>query len=99
MRFWMVVVLLSALTIAACSSASPGELQVRDISTGSGDLAVRGATMEVHYTGWLYNNGIRGRQFDTSLKGKPFEFVLGKGEVIEGWDRGIDGMRAGGNAI
>jgi FKBP-type peptidyl-prolyl cis-trans isomerase len=88
--------LLSALAMAACSSAPPGELQIRDISAGTGDLAVRGATVEVHYTGWLYNKGKRGRQFETSLKGKPIDFVLGKGEVVEGWDRGIDGMRVGG---
>jgi FKBP-type peptidyl-prolyl cis-trans isomerase len=97
MRVWMFVGLFAALGfLASCSSTPPGELKITDLSQGTGDLAVRGATVEVHYTGWLYRSGKRGRQFETSLKGKPFLFVLGKGEVIEGWDRGIDGMRVGG---
>ena len=53
--------------------------------------------MTVHYTGWLYKNGRRGKKFDSSLdSGQPFTFQLGAGEVIEGWDRGVEGMRVGG---
>jgi FKBP-type peptidyl-prolyl cis-trans isomerase len=64
---------------------------------GTGDEAVKGATLEMHYTGWLYQNGKRGKQFDSSLhSGRPFSFKLGAGEVIDGWDRGIEGMRVGG---
>ncbi len=97
MRMWVIFILIPALgMLASCSSAPAGELKVVDISPGSGDIAVRGATVEVHYTGWLYSNGKRGRQFETSLKGQAISFVLGKGEVIEGWDRGIEGMRVGG---
>jgi len=51
----------------------------------------------VHYTGWLYENSRRGKKFDSSLDaGQPFTFRLGAGEVIQGWDVGINGMRVGG---
>ncbi len=97
MRLWTILTMLGVSGfLAACSSAPPAELRIVDLSPGTGDIAVCGATVEVHYTGWLYSNGKRGRQFETSLKGQPFGFALGKGEVIEGWDRGIEGMRIGG---
>jgi FKBP-type peptidyl-prolyl cis-trans isomerase len=79
--------------LAACSSAG---MQITDKKIGSGDEAVSGATLTMHYTGWLYENGVKGKQFDSSRGGSPFEFKLGAGEVIEGWDEGIRGMRAGG---
>ncbi|MDM7994803.1 MAG: FKBP-type peptidyl-prolyl cis-trans isomerase [Acidobacteriota bacterium] len=64
---------------------------------GEGALAVPGTTVTVHYTGWLYENGRRGKKFDSSLDaGQPFTFRLGSGEVIQGWDVGINGMRVGG---
>jgi FKBP-type peptidyl-prolyl cis-trans isomerase len=50
----------------------------------------------VHYTGWLYVNAKRGKKFDSSVGSKPFTFRLGAGEVIAGWDRGIEGMKVGG---
>ena len=58
--------------------------------------AVRGASLTMHYTGWVYENGKRGKQFDSSVGGAPFTFRLGAGEVIEGWDEGIAGMKVGG---
>ncbi len=68
-----------------------------DQVVGTGDVAVKGATLEMHYTGWLYQGGKRGKKFDSSLdSGRPFSFRLGAGEVIEGWDQGIEGMRVGG---
>jgi FKBP-type peptidyl-prolyl cis-trans isomerase len=51
----------------------------------------------VHYTGWLYNNGVKGAKFDSSLdRGQPFGFALGAGQVIRGWDEGVAGMKIGG---
>jgi len=51
----------------------------------------------MHYTGWLYENGSKGAKFDSSLdRGEPFEFPLGAGRVIKGWDEGVAGMKVGG---
>jgi FKBP-type peptidyl-prolyl cis-trans isomerase FkpA len=51
----------------------------------------------VHYTGWLWQDGVRGRKFDSSKdRGQPFAFPLGAGHVIRGWDEGFAGMRVGG---
>lgn len=86
-----------ALGMAACSGSAPEELQTTDILTGTGAQATKGATVTLHYTGWLYKNNRRGKKFDSSLdSGQPFSFRLGAAEVIEGWDRGIEGMRVGG---
>ena len=90
------VLSLFALFMAACSGGSVSELSTKDLVVGTGDEAVRGATVTMHYTGWLYSRGGRGKEFDSSLGGEPFPFRLGAGEVIEGWDRGIEGMRVGG---
>src|SRR5947199_8496354 len=64
---------------------------------GTGDEAVKGATVEVHYTGWLYVDGKRGKKFDSSVdRNSPFSFPLGAGRVIKGWDEGVEGMKVGG---
>jgi len=85
------------LFLISCSSRTLSELKTNDIILGEGALAVRGTTVTVHYTGWLYEKGRRGRKFDSSLDtGQPFTFRLGAGEVIPGWDVGIIGMRVGG---
>ena len=64
-----------------------------DIKTGSGAVATKGQRVKVHYTGWLTN----GRKFDSSVdRHEPFEFRLGAGEVIQGWDEGVAGMKIGG---
>jgi peptidylprolyl isomerase/FKBP-type peptidyl-prolyl cis-trans isomerase FkpA len=69
------------------------DLQMEDLQVGSGDEAVSGKMVEVHYTGWLTD----GSKFDSSLdRGKPFSFALGGGQVIQGWDRGVVGMKVGG---
>ena len=86
-----------AFLLISCSSSSLSELKTNDIVVGAGGQAVKGATVTVHYTGWLYKNGRRGKKFDSSLDAaQPYTFKLGAGEVIEGWDRGIEGMRVGG---
>jgi FKBP-type peptidyl-prolyl cis-trans isomerase FkpA len=69
------------------------ELQITDIEVGSGAEATAGNKVQVHYTGWLTN----GDKFDSSLdRGTPFEFTLGRGMVIKGWDQGVQGMKVGG---
>lgn len=69
------------------------ELIIEDIETGTGDEAVSGTNVSVHYTGWLTN----GSKFDSSKdRNDPFEFRLGAGHVIRGWDQGVAGMKVGG---
>jgi len=63
---------------------------------GTGAEATAGMKVDVHYTGWLYVNGVRGNQFDSSVGRGPFSFGLGAGQVIKGWDEGVAGMKIGG---
>jgi FKBP-type peptidyl-prolyl cis-trans isomerase len=68
-------------------------LQYWDIKLGTGELAKEGSHVRVHYTGWLTT----GKKFDSSVDaGKPFDFTLGNGDVIKGWDQGVAGMKVGG---
>ncbi len=72
-------------------------LKYLDQVVGQGEEAVTGMTVEVHYTGWLWENGERGKKFDSSHDhGQPFSFQLGAGRVIPGWDEGVVGMKVGG---
>jgi FKBP-type peptidyl-prolyl cis-trans isomerase len=71
-------------------------LKYVDLKIGTGDEAKAGATVTVNYTGWLYENGKRGKQFDSSIGRSPFPFPLGAGNVIKGWDEGVTGMKIGG---
>ena len=72
-------------------------LQYEDTVEGIGQPAKRGSNVVVHYTGWLYNNGQQGAKFDSSKDyGEPFIFALGAGQVIKGWDEGVQGMKVGG---
>jgi FKBP-type peptidyl-prolyl cis-trans isomerase len=91
----MLILFGAGIILAACSTSSTG-LKTVDQKVGTGDEAVSGAAVTVHYTGWLYQDGQRRKQFDSSRGGKPFVFKLGAGEVIEGWDEGVRGMKAGG---
>ncbi len=68
------------------------KLQVEDQQVGSGDEATSGKTVDVHYTGWLTD----GTKFDSSIGRGPFSFRLGAGQVIAGWDQGVQGMKVGG---
>jgi FKBP-type peptidyl-prolyl cis-trans isomerase len=68
-------------------------LYYQDLLVGDGDEAAAGDSVAVHYTGWLHD----GNKFDSSVdRGEPFTFVLGTGQVIPGWDQGVQGMRIGG---
>ena len=59
-----------------------------------------GRTVSVHYTGWLYDDGVKGAKFDSSKdRNDPFEFELGGGMVIRGWDEGVQGMQVGGTRV
>ena len=78
--------------LAAMTETSSG-LYYQDLEVGAGDEALEGVTVSVHYEGWLTD----GAKFDSSRdRGTPFEFLLGAGFVIPGWDEGIRGMRVGG---
>lgn len=78
-------------------------LQYEDLVVGSGASPIRGQTCVMHYTGWLYDAGAagnRGAKFDSSVdRGRPFEFPLGMGRVIKGWDEGVASMHIGGKRI
>ncbi|HEY3216405.1 MAG TPA: FKBP-type peptidyl-prolyl cis-trans isomerase [Candidatus Eisenbacteria bacterium] len=70
----------------------PSGLKVQDLVVGTGAVAEPGSTVSVHYTGWLTDH----TKFDSSVGGQPYQFRLGGGEVIRGWDEGVKGMRIGG---
>ena len=77
----------------APASADVTELVIEDITVGTGAEATAGDNVTVHYTGWLTD----GTKFDSSLDaGQPFQFALGQGQVIPGWDQGVAGMKVGG---
>jgi FKBP-type peptidyl-prolyl cis-trans isomerase FkpA len=80
--------------------AMPKELQKIDVKQGTGVEAVPGKMVVVHYTGWLYDPAKpdnKGAKFDSSRDaGRPFDFPLGGGRVIKGWDQGVAGMKVGG---
>ena len=103
------VALAAALALAGCGRAAPPppavtatvqELQVEDVVAGTGAEAVAGSRATVHYSGWLYDPaqpGSKGTPFDSSREsGRPFTFELGAGQVIAGWDQGVQGMKVGG---
>ena len=83
----------AATTTATTTTADVTELKKEDLKVGTGVEAVAGKAVTVHYTGTLTD----GKKFDSSLdRNQPFTFNLGKGEVIQGWDQGVAGMKVGG---
>ena len=79
---------------------TPSGLQYEDTVPGTDATAVAGQRVRVHYTGWLWQDGQQGRKFDSSKdRGEPFSFRLGAGEVIGGWDEGVQGMQVGGTRV
>lgn len=76
---------------------TPSGLSFDDTHVGTGATPQRGQTCVMHYTGWLWENGAKGRKFDSSVdRGDPFSFMLGVGQVIGGWDEGVASMAIGG---
>jgi FKBP-type peptidyl-prolyl cis-trans isomerase len=87
----------SAQTPPGAAIVLPGGTRATDSTIGTGTEAQPGRYISVHYTGWLYSDGGRGKKFDSSRdRGQPFGFVLGAGDVIQGWDEGFAGMKVGG---
>ncbi len=86
----------TAQTAGKTMTTSSG-LQITDTTVGTGASPKAGQTCVMHYTGWLYTNGIKGKKFDSSVdRGEPFEFPIGRGRVIKGWDEGVASMKVGG---
>jgi peptidylprolyl isomerase len=76
---------------------TPSGLQIIDTKAGTGPSPKPGQTCVMHYTGWLYENGAKGKKFDSSVdRGEPFEFKIGLRQVIAGWDEGVASMKVGG---
>lgn len=85
----------TAPTMTTTTTASG--LQFIDTVVGTGAAPKAGQTCVMHYTGWLYDNGVKGKKFDSSVdRGDPFEFPLGQKRVIGGWDEGVASMKIGG---
>ena len=106
-RSFVALVLATAMSpMIAVAADAPGQLShpvqeliKRDTVVGSGAEAVAGATVQVHYTGWLVDPAaadLHGKKFDSSVGKSPFTFPLGGGRVIKGWDEGVAGMKVGG---
>jgi peptidylprolyl isomerase len=77
--------------------ATPSGLQIIDTKIGTGPSPRTGQICFMHYTGWLYENGKKGKKFDSSVdRGEPFEFPIGTHRVIAGWDEGVATMKVGG---
>jgi FKBP-type peptidyl-prolyl cis-trans isomerase FkpA len=95
---------LAAISPASSAIAQTGKtmttasgLQITDSKVGTGAAPKTGQTCVMHYTGWLYENGQKGKKFDSSVdRGEPFEFPIGAGRVIKGWDEGVATMKVGG---
>ena len=78
-------------------NSNPSGLQWTDTKEGTGPSPKTGQIVVVDYTGWLWENGQKGKKFDSSVdRGKPFEFPIGQGRVIKGWDEGVSTMKVGG---
>jgi peptidylprolyl isomerase len=100
----LAAVLLAAVAVAPTALRAEPEttltadgLKYIDTKVGTGASPKVGQNVTVHYTGWLYVNGAKGKKFDSSRdRGEPFEFPLGMGQVIKGWDEGVETMKVGG---
>lgn len=98
------ILILLAMGVLMCATEGMADmittdsgLRYQDHKVGDGAEAVRGKTVDVHYTGWLNDGDQKGSKFDSSVdRGQPFSFPLGAGRVIKGWDEGVAGMKIGG---
>src|SRR5512141_1588173 len=108
---WILVAAVAAIILAALPASgnekekkgeskmqkTPSGLQYEDVKVGTGASPKTGQTCVMHYTGWLWENGAKGKKFDSSVdRGSPFEFQIGRGMVIRGWDEGVATMKVGG---
>jgi peptidylprolyl isomerase len=76
---------------------TPTGLKYTDTKVGTGAMPTPGQTCIMHYTGWLYQDGVKGKKFDSSVdRGQPFQFIIGAAQVIGGWDEGVATMKVGG---
>jgi peptidylprolyl isomerase len=107
LRFLDLSMVLAILLFAASGGAfaqttgkpmtTPSGLQIIDTKVGTGASPKPGQTCVMHYTGWLYENGQKGKKFDSSVdRNEPFEFPIGQHHVIAGWDEGVATMKVGG---
>jgi len=82
---------------AGATVTTPSGLKITDTKVGTGATPKPGQTCVMHYTGWLYEGGAKGKKFDSSVdRGQPFEFPIGRRQVISGWDEGVATMKVGG---
>ena len=89
--------LMSDQAAAQQPVTTPSGLKYIDSKVGTGASPRTGQTAVVHYTGWLSEAGAKGKKFDSSVdRGQPFDFPVGQGRVIKGWDEGVASMRVGG---
>jgi peptidylprolyl isomerase len=97
LAFAATAVLNSAMSQPAAKPVTTSTgLQIIDIKPGTGASPRAGQTVVVHYTGWLYVNGAKGQKFDSSVdRNEAFEFPIGQGRVIKGWDEGVGSMKVG----
>ncbi len=104
MKLRVLFLLFTGLMVASNAAAeakmvtTASGLRYSDSVVGNGSEAVSGKNVSVHYTGWLLKeHDAKGSKFDSSVdRGQPFEFALGAGQVIRGWDEGVAGMKIGG---
>jgi len=91
---------VASLSLSTVAFAANQGLTMIDHNIGTGETAVAGQQVTVHYTGWLFDASApdnKGKKFDSSRdRGQPFVFPLGAGHVIQGWDQGVVGMKIGG---
>jgi peptidylprolyl isomerase len=87
----------AAAQAAGKTMTTQSGLQITDTQVGTGATPKPGQICVMHYTGWLYQDGAKGKKFDSSLdRGQPFEFPIGRQRVIAGWDEGVATMKVGG---
>jgi FKBP-type peptidyl-prolyl cis-trans isomerase len=92
-----VVPTLAAAQTSGKPMTTASGLQIIDTSVGTGASPKPGQTCVMHYTGWLYEDGKKGKKFDSSVdRNEPFEFPIGQHRVIAGWDEGVASMKVGG---
>ena len=102
LRALAVLAFFAVAAIAVPAASQPvittnSGLKIIEIRVGTGPTPRPGQVCVMHYTGWLYENGQKGKKFDSSIdRGLPFEFPIGNGKVIPGWEEGVATMRVGG---